>query len=111
MEVALLKQIRPNGYFTEILKGPPILLFYVPNLSSNCRIWGTGFRHPRCVPPQCDLRLRDLYVYPDLMHRRLDKVLPKDGGAIAIIPGDGFVPFLKTHQNVLIFGADDCGKT
>jgi hypothetical protein len=45
------------------------------------------------------------------MHRRLDKVLPKDGGAIAIIPGDGFVPFLETHQNVLIFGADDCGKT
>lgn len=31
---------------------------------------GTGFRHPRCSPPHRELRLRDLYVYPDLRERR-----------------------------------------
>jgi predicted MPP superfamily phosphohydrolase len=72
---------------------------------------GTGFRHPRCVPPQCELQLRDLYIYPDFQHQRLDKVLAKDGGVIKTIRGNQFTEFLDTHRNTLIFGADDCGKT
>jgi hypothetical protein len=43
---------------------------------------GTGFRHPRCVPPQCGLRLRDLYVYPDLTHIEMDKVLLRGETAV-----------------------------
>jgi hypothetical protein len=72
---------------------------------------GTGFRHPRCVPPQCELRLRDLYVYPDIMHHRLDKVGDRNSSPAERIPANNLPEFLEKHPRILVFGADDCGKT
>jgi predicted MPP superfamily phosphohydrolase len=72
---------------------------------------GTAFRHPRCVEPQCALRLRDLYVYPDLKHREVDKILKGKYTERPPIQGKEFPDFLSTHSTVVVFGADDCGKT
>jgi predicted MPP superfamily phosphohydrolase len=72
---------------------------------------GTAFRHPRCIQPQCSLRLRDLYVYPDLKHREVDKILKGKKTEKPPIQGKVFSDFLSTHSKVVVFGADDCGKT
>jgi predicted MPP superfamily phosphohydrolase len=72
---------------------------------------GTVFRHPRCIEPQCSLRLRDLYVYPDLKHREVDKILKAKKAERPPIQGNVFPNFLSTFPRVVVFGADDCGKT
>jgi predicted MPP superfamily phosphohydrolase len=72
---------------------------------------GTAFRHPRCAEPNCKLRLRDLYVYPDLKHREVDKILKNKKSERPPILGHSFAEFLASHPYVLLFGADDCGKT
>jgi hypothetical protein len=72
---------------------------------------GTGFRHPRCTPPNRDLTLRDIYVYPDLRHRRIDKIVTGAAPSSINIPGDRLVEFIEEQTKVLIHGADDSGKT
>lgn len=72
---------------------------------------GTGFRHPRCVGPQCSLRLRDLYVYPDLKHREVGNILNKGKAEKPPVHGKDFTDFLSKYSKVVVFGADDCGKT
>ncbi len=72
---------------------------------------GTAFRHPRCIEPQCTLRLRDLYVYPDLKHREVDKILKNAKTETPPIQGKAFPDFLSSHSKVIVFGADDSGKT
>lgn len=71
------------------------------------RDMGTGFQHPRCVPPQCELKLRDLYVYPDLAHERIDKTRESNETIFShLLPR-----FLRDNPKLLVYGADDCGKT
>jgi predicted MPP superfamily phosphohydrolase len=72
---------------------------------------GTGFRHPRCVPPQCVLRLRDLYIYPDMTWVKIEKILSKSGAKNDAVNGANFVEFLHRHHKVVIFGQSDSGKT
>jgi hypothetical protein len=72
---------------------------------------GTGFRHPRRTPPNSELVLRDLYVYPDLRHRRIDKLATEAAVSSNNIPGDQIVAFVSEKDRVLIYGADDSGKT
>jgi predicted MPP superfamily phosphohydrolase len=72
---------------------------------------GTAFRHPRCIEPQCSLRLRDLYVYPDLKHREVEKILKGKKAERPPVQGNVFSDFLSTYSKVVVFGADDCGKT
>jgi len=72
---------------------------------------GTGFRHPRCTPPRRCLVLRDVYVYPDLRHRRVDKIVSGETPGSNNVPGERIVDFITENQRVLIHGADDSGKT
>ena len=72
---------------------------------------GTGFKHPRCTPPQRELRLRDVYIYPDLRHRPIDKLLMGKSGADLRVNGEEIINFIQTYKRVLIYGADDAGKT
>lgn len=71
---------------------------------------GTGFSHPRCVPPQCTLRLRDLYVYPDIIRQKLEdagtKASPQE-----TIPASDIPSLLDKYPGLIVFGPDDCGKT
>jgi predicted MPP superfamily phosphohydrolase len=71
------------------------------------RDMGTGFQHPRCVPPQCELKLRDLYVYPDLMHERLDRTRENNETIYSV----SLPSFLRNNPKLLVYGTDDCGKT
>jgi hypothetical protein len=70
---------------------------------------GTGFRHPRCVPP-CTLRLRDLYVYPDITRQKLE-----DAGTnispLETISASNLPELLTKYPDLIICGPDDCGKT
>ena len=72
---------------------------------------GTGFRHPRLTPPRGQLKLRDLYVYPDLRHRQIDRIVSGGAATSQNIPGEQVVDFIKANKRVLIHGADDSGKT
>ncbi|HWE84677.1 MAG TPA: metallophosphoesterase [Terracidiphilus sp.] len=71
---------------------------------------GTAFRHPRCVPPQCKLRLRDLYVYPDLTLQRPEEAGTKTRG-VESIKSPEIPQLLEKHPDIAIYGPDDCGKT
>lgn len=75
------------------------------------RDMGTGFRHPRCVPPQCILQLRDLYIYPDLAWIEVEKILGKGGAGATTINGANFIEFFHRHPKIVIFGQSDSGKT
>jgi hypothetical protein len=71
---------------------------------------GTGFQHPRLTPPKGELTLRDLYVYPDLRHRTIDRII--SGGAKKdTIRGEEICNFIEESRLVIIYGADDCGKS
>lgn len=72
---------------------------------------GTGFRHPRCVPPQCKLRLRDLFIYPDITWVEIDKIISKNGPVSTTVNGITFVEFLHRHRKVVLFGHGESGKT
>lgn len=72
---------------------------------------GTGFKHPRCTPPHRELTLRDIYIYPDLRHRAIDKLLMGKSAADLRVNGDEIINFIQTYKRVLIYGADDAGKT
>jgi len=80
------------------------------SFSKRLKDMGTGFRHPRCTPPQCDLQLRDLYVYPDLRRNPLDDALGKSK-PVKMIDGEHLVDFLKKNPRTMIYGADDSGKS
>jgi hypothetical protein len=82
-----------------------------PEFVTQLRDIGAAFRHPRCNAPHCELRLRDLYVYPDLKHREIEKVLTNRQAEKQPINGKAFAAFLAFHPKVLLFGADDSGKT
>ena len=82
-----------------------------PEFLADLRDVGAAYRHPRCNAPQCSLRLRDLYVYPDLKHRELDKAVKPKKTEKPPILGNEFAEFLGSNAKVLLFGADDCGKT
>lgn len=71
---------------------------------------GTAFRHPRCVPPQCALRLRDLYVYPDLTRHRPEEASTRNRG-VENLQSSKIPELLDKHPDIIIFGPDDCGKT
>lgn len=81
-----------------------------PAFRSALQDMGTGFRHPRCTPPQCTLRLRDLFVYPDITRQRLEKV-GSATGPVETFSASQLTELLKSHSDVLILGPDDCGKT
>jgi len=72
---------------------------------------GTGFRHPRRTPPRGKLKLRDLYVYPDLRHRQIDRIFSGGAATSQNVPGEQLVDFIEANKKVLIHGADDSGKT
>lgn len=72
---------------------------------------GTGFTHPRCTPPQCELKLGDLFVYPDLLHRQIDQAITGKGTPASNLHGTDLAKFVIEKQRVLIFGAEDSGKT
>jgi hypothetical protein len=72
---------------------------------------GTGFRHPRCSGPNSTLVLRDLYVYPDLRHRDVEGILTGKTPKSATVVGDQIADFVQARQNVVIYGADDSGKS
>lgn len=72
---------------------------------------GTGFRHPRCTPPQCELHLRDLFVYPDLRRRSLEQTIAPDGENSKTVLGSKLAEFITTEKKVIIFGEDDSGKS
>jgi hypothetical protein len=78
--------------------------------STELRSVGTGFRHPRRTPPQSVLSLRDLFVYPDLRQRDLDKLISGDKkqGSIA---GEQISEYIVSNECVVIYGADDSGKS
>jgi hypothetical protein len=75
---------------------------------SELRSVGTGFRHPRCLPPRRPLELRDLFVYPDLQERDIDKVV---GGKPTSVVGEQIAEYIVQCRHALIYGADDSGKT
>lgn len=72
---------------------------------------GTGFRHPRCTPPSCTLSLRDFFVYPDLRHQTLDKVICGESPTRETITGENICSFVEQNHMVLLYGADDSGKS
>lgn len=71
---------------------------------------GTGFRHPRRTPPSGQLVLRDLYVYPDLRHRSLDKIISGNMKR-ETVRGEEICNTLETDRWAIIQGTDHCGKT
>jgi predicted MPP superfamily phosphohydrolase len=77
---------------------------------SELRSIGTGFRHPRRTPPHSTLSLRDLFVYPDLRQRDLDKLIAEDKkpGSIA---GEQISEYILSNEKVVIYGGDDSGKS
>jgi UDP-2,3-diacylglucosamine pyrophosphatase LpxH len=72
---------------------------------------GTKFSHPRCIPPQCTLKLRDLYVYPDLLQKQIDEAISGKGSPTKNIEGSKLKDLLREHRCLLIFGADEGGKS
>lgn len=64
---------------------------------------GTDFRHPRCR----DLRLSDLFVYPDL--QRLD--VRKACSPAGIVRDRDVLGFIQEKKRVFIGGAEKTGKT
>jgi len=71
---------------------------------------GTGFRHPRRTPPQSMLSLRDLFVYPDLRQRDLDKLITGDKKQ-GSIGGEQISEYILSNERVVVYGADDSGKS
>jgi len=82
----------------------------LPAFSSELRSVGTGFRHPRRTPPRSELLLRDLYVYPDLRRRDIDKLISGDHKPTSIA-GESIPEFIMESERVVIYGADDSGKS
>lgn len=76
-------------------------------LQEDCYDWleqiGTDFRHPRCR----ELRLSDLFVYPDL--QKLD--VRKSGTPAGIVRDKDVVGYLQEKKRVLVTGAEKIGKT
>jgi hypothetical protein len=72
---------------------------------------GIGLHHPRCMPPHCELKLRDLFVYPNLRHQNLDYKITREGEPSKIIAGNKIVTFIQDKKKVVIFGTEDSGKT
>lgn len=68
---------------------------------------GREFKHPR----RRDLRLRDLFVYPDLRERMLDKRLKGDKSAPATIYGENVAEHVGRAKRALIVGPEESGKT
>lgn len=92
--------------------GRPINPFELrPDFREELCDMGTGFRHPRCVPPHCKLRLRDLFVYPDITRQRLEQAGTKGGNPVETISASELSALLDTRPDLIVFGADDCGKT
>jgi len=68
---------------------------------------GRGFKHPR----RRDLRLRDLFLYPDLRQRMFDKRLRGDTSAPSTIYGENVVDHFIKIKKALIIGPHESGKT
>lgn len=64
---------------------------------------GTDFRHPRCK----DLKLEDLFVYPDMQRLDVKKACTPAG----MVRDQNVVGFLQEKKRVLIAGAEKAGKT
>jgi len=64
---------------------------------------GTDFRHPRCK----DLKLEDLFVYPDMQRLDVKKACTPAG----MVRDQNVVGFLQEKRRVLIAGAEKVGKT
>jgi predicted phosphodiesterase len=77
---------------------------------AHIRSIGTGFRHPRRTPPQSMLLLRDLFVYPDLRQRDLDRVIAGDRMQTSIA-GEQISEYIVSNERVVIYGADESGKS
>ena len=65
-----------------------------------------GFIHPG----KPDLTLDDIFVYPDLRRRSLQKLVKSDSTA-KLISGRDVVRFVADSKHVLISGPDDSGRT
>ncbi len=72
---------------------------------------GIDFHHPRCQPPHCELRLQDLFVYPDLKHQTLDRILGRSASGNGTVKGEEIADFVTEKKLVMIFGAESSGKT
>lgn len=68
---------------------------------------GTGFLHPR----QQQLRLTDIYVYPDLRTRSVSRRLRVSGDLPALITSREVPLHLLRAKRVVVAGPTDCGKT
>ena len=68
---------------------------------------GRAFRHPR----RRDLRLRDLFLYPDLRQRMFAKRLRGEHSTPTTIYGEGVVDHVLNVRKVLIIGPGESGKT
>jgi hypothetical protein len=67
---------------------------------------GTGFTHPKK-----HLRLPDLFVYPSLIHRDLQRQLDQRRTSPRRVEGKNVPEFLCNERRLIILGDTRCGKT
>lgn len=82
-----------------------------PVFEKELRAVGVGIKHPRCTPPHRELILRDIYIYPDLRDRDIDKAIAGEKVYSSNIPGEQIVSLIESKKRVIIYGTDDSGKT
>jgi GTPase SAR1 family protein len=68
---------------------------------------GRAFKHPR----RRDLRLRDLFLYPDLRQRMFEKMLKGQKSAPTTIYSENVLEHLLKVKRALIIGPSESGKT
>jgi predicted MPP superfamily phosphohydrolase len=67
---------------------------------------GTGFIHPR----RLDLRLDDIFVYPDLQRISLDKGASRKDVSL-LVPSSDVPAFIHRTQHLLVIGSDHSGRS
>src|SRR5206468_1111917 len=68
---------------------------------------GTGYTHPR----KRELRLHDLYVYPELVQRPVQQNIEKTKPSAIAIKSKDVLNFAQSHEYLLFVGDDNSGKT
>jgi hypothetical protein len=69
---------------------------------------GANFSHPRAKD---NLRLRDIFNYPDFSDRTLHRKLGSTPGAPKLLRGENLLNYVAEHKHILIIGGDVSGKT
>ncbi len=78
-----------------------------PKFANDLRDVGTGFTHPKKV----ELHLRDLFVYPTLVQRELQRKVEGKKALATRVEGRDLIQYVLLEKKIVILGSDLSGKT